>query len=158
MRIREAVIDDFDRIDALYEQVDKLHRDAHPEIYVNPVTPVRTVERISSIIQDDLIKLNVLELNGEVIGLARGEIMTSSDVALYKKRAWLLVGIIVVDDKYRGKGYGQNLLDSLYSWAKEKEIQEVELTVYSFNKEAIRFYETNGFSKISQKMKRNIIS
>ena len=29
--------------------------------------------------------------------------MTSADVALYKKRTWLLVGIIVVDDKYRGK-------------------------------------------------------
>lgn len=43
-------------------------------------------------------------------------------------------------------------MEKVKEWAKEKNINRIELTVYSFNTNTISFYEKKGFNEISKKM------
>ncbi len=55
-----------------------------------------------------------------------------------------------VDKAYRGKEKqtAQSLLDTLFSWCKQKDIHEVYLGTQSIFLAAHRFYEKNGFLEI----------
>ena len=91
-----------------------------------------------------------------IIGLAIAYIERAQEMALFMKREWLLISIIVVDKEHRKKGIGKNILEKLYKWGKTNGIDEVELTVFSFNEAAINFYEKNGFKDVKKKMYRKI--
>ena len=56
-----------------------------------------------------------------------------------------------VDQNYRGKSFGvaQQLLETLLNWSAEQHICEVYLGTTDRFKAAHRFYEKNGFIKIS---------
>jgi N-acetylglutamate synthase-like GNAT family acetyltransferase len=57
-----------------------------------------------------------------------------------------------VHQKYRGKefGVGQQLLDTLVGWSKQKNIHEIFLGTTEKFVRAQRFYEKNGFEKIEK--------
>jgi ribosomal protein S18 acetylase RimI-like enzyme len=52
---------------------------------------------------------------------------------------------LVVDNDYRGKGIGRQLLAQLIVLAKEQKCKRVELDTAFHRKEAHRFYEQQGF-------------
>lgn len=58
-----------------------------------------------------------------------------------------------VAQEYRGKnkGIAQQLLNTVFNWCREKNINEIFLGTVSVLKAAQRFYEKNGFEKITQK-------
>ena len=53
---------------------------------------------------------------------------------------------IGVHEKFRSKGVGQALLDSLLGELKNIEIERVSLQVFKDNQGALRFYERNNFT------------
>ena len=54
---------------------------------------------------------------------------------------------LYIDDMARGAGLGQNLLDETMKWMKEQGINRVKLHAYSWNDNAKRLYERNGFKE-----------
>lgn len=56
---------------------------------------------------------------------------------------------IATIEKYRKKGIGTKLLKTLLDKASELNVKDIFLEVRVSNKTAIRFYENNGFEKIS---------
>lgn len=155
--IREVESEDYSKLNRLYMQVDELHSIAHPNVFKGPISNVRTLEYIKKIIEDPNHMLFVATFNNEIIGLAKAEIETASDFPLFVPRRWMLIGTIIVDKEHRGMGVGKMLLSQLSNWAKSNQVYEVELTVYTFNEAARKFYEKNGFSVIKQKMFKEII-
>ena len=82
-----------------------------------------------------------MEIDGEVCGMANLYIQP------YKKFAHQCLFAIVVDEKYRGRGLGKELLESLMAMAKEKfHIEILHLEVYDGNP-AIHLYERLGFER-----------
>lgn len=69
-----------------------------------------------------------------------------------KKRKWVQLDNIAVKSEYQNKKVGNLLVEKVKEWAKEKNINRIELTVYSFNTNTISFYEKKGFNEISKKM------
>lgn len=156
MKIRNATKSDFQRISELYEQVDRLHREAHPDRFQRPAEIGRTEEYLSALVKNEKAFLLVAEENGNVIGFAEAYIMSSPDFPVIKKRSWLLIDGIGVDESCRGTGAGQRLLNELEERIKEIGIHEVELKVYEFNNQAINFYEKNGFKELSRTMTKKL--
>lgn len=156
MIIRYAKLNDYDQMSKIFKQVDELHSDFHPEIFNQLEFDARTIDYIDSIIKDSKSRLIVAEENGKIIGLAKSDIVSSPDVSLFVKRDYIDISTIVVDEQYRGRGVGQKLLDRIYEWAKEVNISEVELSVFSFNETAVKFYENNGFKEVRKKMSKKI--
>lgn len=50
---------------------------------------------------------------------------------------------------HRGGGLGARLVAQFSAWAKKKGADLAEVTAYSSNADAIRFYERNGFTSQS---------
>ena len=57
---------------------------------------------------------------------------------------------IAVDEKVRGRGYGRRLMSWVIEQARERNLRCIELDVTHINTSAIRFYQRNGFSIISE--------
>lgn len=55
------------------------------------------------------------------------------------------IGILAVDEKFRGKGVGLSLLQSLFSFLREKDIFEVEVSTQGKNIIAQNLYTKAGF-------------
>ncbi|MDU4938097.1 MAG: GNAT family N-acetyltransferase [Clostridium sp.] len=52
--------------------------------------------------------------------------------------------VLCVDEMYRKRGIGKKLCDEIIFRLREKGVVSLELMVWSFNKEAINFYESIG--------------
>lgn len=77
------------------------------------------------------------------------------DTNLYHgKHAW--VHDLVVDEPYRGQGYGSRLLRWVYDWADERECSCVELASGHWRDEAHAFYEDNEMEKYCYTFKKDL--
>lgn len=156
MIIRKATLKDFEQMTKLYHQIDVLHSDNYPRMFQQVTPPARSKKYINSIINDNTKLLIVAEDENKIIGLAKSDIETSPDVALFVPRSWVNISTIVVDEAHHRKGVGEILLKSIYDWTRENNITEIELTVFTFNEQARLFYEKHGFKEVRKKLAKII--
>jgi len=152
VKIREAIINDYKDLCELYVELDEHHRLNHPELFIKPDDSPRAEEYISEIIDDDNKILFIAELESKIIGFAECYILKSSSFPVIKKREWIQLDNIAVKRDYKNHKIGSLLLEKVIEWAKFKEINRIELKVYSFNKNAIEFYSKKGFKDLSKTM------
>jgi RimJ/RimL family protein N-acetyltransferase len=66
--------------------------------------------------------------------------------AVERENRQALLGIIIGNKAYWGRGYGTDAVRCMLRWAFEHlNLNRVYLTVYAYNKRAIRCYEKSGF-------------
>jgi len=152
MNIRKAHINDFTQINELFWQSDLYHFNYEPYIYEKTEEGYRSEEYIKSIIEDKKSLFIVLEIENKVIGFLLAYEEEKGHLPFHKKRRYLVLDNIVVDEKYQKNGYGQKLLDYLLEYSKENKYSDILLNVYCFNEKAIKLYEKYGFKKLTQDM------
>ena len=95
---------------------------------------------IEELIADPKCHCVVAELSDEVIGFgalvrynspSKGEVGRIEDV--------------IIDEKYRGMGYGKAILKELISIANEENISQIDMTSKRIRSEAHKLYESLGF-------------
>lgn len=84
-------------------------------------------------------------LTNNSINIGTGAIYNINDL---KKTAE--IGRFLIDQKYRGRGYGKILLRKIEDIAFKLEIKSLRLEVFSDNKTAINLYKESGFSTIKE--------
>lgn len=82
----------------------------------------------------------VIEDNNKVIGYASIELKNK-----ISKTIW--INEIMVDTNHQNKGRGTLLINEIYKFAKENDAKRIELNCWSFNKEALEFYNKLGFKE-----------
>jgi diamine N-acetyltransferase len=70
---------------------------------------------------------------------------------------FVLLENLAVSTKFRRAGVGRKLVDAAVLWTRARDIQELDLNVYEFNRIAIRFYEAIGFRAVSRRMRRTLV-
>ena len=68
------------------------------------------------------------------------------------ERKVLFIDAMAVDEKYRGRGIGHQLFDTVKTIAKEKQCDGIELQVNARNSQAKVMYESYGFTEKSINM------
>ena len=97
----------------------------------------------------------IVALSGdELVGSGYLKIEKSSDYHKNSKHGY--IGFIFVKPAFRGKRISTVVLESLKSWAKEKDLKELRLDVYSKNAGALKSYERFGLTKGLINMKIDI--
>lgn len=129
MLLRNALIDDFKEIHTLSSQ---LGYDYPSNLLKNKLKKILTYKDHKIIVVEDD--------NNKVVGYVHGQIYE----LLYFDRMINILGI-VVDKKYRGKGYGKRLMEKIEEWAKENKCNGIRLTSNANRKEAHLFYENMGY-------------
>lgn len=137
MNIRIATKQDIDQVFRLYLQGFKIHYEKGTEEFKN-----KNKERIKQDLIDMIDNPNeiifVIEDNSIIIGYALIKIEQR-----LSKIIW--IDEIVIDEEHRKKGNGRKLINKIYEFAKENDCKKVELNCWSFNEDAIKFYEKMGF-------------
>jgi len=152
IEIREAVMHDYEGLCEIYAELDEQHRLNHPELFIKPDDYGRTKEYISEIINDSNKAIFVADIDSKVAGFTECYIQKSSDFPVSKKREWIQIDGIAVREEYQNHHIGSLLLKKITEWARDKEVNRIELKVYTFNKNASEFYSGKGFKDLSKTM------
>jgi len=152
LNIRGANMEDFDKINKLFWQSDCFHYNNEPYIYEKTDDGCRTREYIESLINDENNFIIVLEKKKEVIGFLIAHKETKGHLPFHKKRKFIVLDNIVIDENYRNNGYGEQLLAYIMVIAKKGNYNDILLNVYKFNENAIKLYEKMGFTILTQDM------
>ena len=155
--VRPAAIEDYEELCEIYKELDELHRLKHPEIFVEPEGTARTKEYIEAVINEDNSVLFVAEEGSKVIGFAECYIVEAKDFPVVRKRVWLQLDNIAVRTGCQNQHIGTLLFNKVIEWGKLKEMNRIELRVYTFNTSAIEFYSKNGFKEIHKGMYLDLI-
>jgi dTDP-4-amino-4,6-dideoxy-D-galactose acyltransferase len=105
----------------------KLPRDAYEKLY-----SIWIENSVNRSIADEVL---VFMENGQIAGM----------VTLSKKGDWGDIGLIAVDETFRGKKIGHHLLNAAYKYFFDRGITELGVETQLNNLGACRFYEANEF-------------
>jgi ribosomal protein S18 acetylase RimI-like enzyme len=109
---------------------------------------------IPELIASDQIHFVVAVCQNKLV--ASGYLSLENSKHYHKNPTHGYIGFIYVKPEFRGKRISNFVLATLQSWAKEKNLNELRLDVYSNNPSAIKAYERFGFEKSLVNMRINI--
>lgn len=148
MKTRKAVKEDIKNglLDLFYEGYE-FHRKNREDKF-----KLRTKKECEKIVLDMLINeevIVVLEEN-KIIGYAAYKIKKNVD----KKSLW--IDEIIINENYRNKGYGKEIIKFLEEVANKNKCCLVELSCWCFNKNALEIYKYLGFKEQRIIFEKNI--
>jgi len=156
MIIREAVARDYENLDTLIDEVDRLHRDNLPQKFQESEGPVRDKNFILDLIADESVGLFVAEREAQLIGLVHIVIRDTPDIPILVPRRYAVIDNLVVKGGLRRSGIGRALMTKAHDWAITKGAKLVELNVYDFNEVALVFYDRLGYKTYSRQMSKSL--
>lgn len=142
--IRKAKLNDFQGVHKLIMQVHKLRVSKRNDIY-RDVDPMNFEEFKTELLNSNNIYL-IAELENKIVGICFSQMKEILNNKIMKNRKILHIEDICVDENYQKKGIGKKLYNQIVELAKEKNIDNIELMVWGFNENAIKFYENLGMS------------
>lgn len=94
----------------------------------------------------------VAELHGQVVGFAGACISH----AFEKNSTYLRLIALIVDEKFRGNGIGNALVEEVEKWAKAAGVSSVVITSGAAREKAHEFYKRAGYPITGVRMAKNI--
>lgn len=152
--IRNAKIDDFEQVHSLIMQVHSLHVKERNDIY-KEANPLTLEDYKAELLKDNNIYL-AAELENKVVGICFSNIREISNNRIMKDRRILHIEDICVDISKRRKGIGEKLYNAIIKKAKDNKVDSIELLVWGFNDDAIKFYEKLGMSIKNIRFEQNL--
>lgn len=154
--VREANFDDYEWIKNLVKQVHMIHVMNRPDVYVDVYDPF-TRSQFYEILNDDKSKVFVATINGNIVAYSIFEIMQTRNISILKQKRFIYIDDICVDSDYRKHGISRKLFNKIVDYAKINDINSIQLTVWEFNNDAIKFYEDLGMTTRNRKMEIEIL-
>jgi GNAT superfamily N-acetyltransferase len=115
------------------------------------VSPEEVRERLAVMQAEDRLVL-VAELEGEVIACLSTSVMR----VLHRPAPVGRISMMVVDEPFRGRGIGTELVRAAEQALKERGCYMVEVTSHVRRTEAHRFYERLGYARTSVRLAREL--
>ncbi len=142
--IREMNLNDYEDVKILVRQIHELHLSNRPDIYNDGESfPKEYFKKVLN----DANNLNYVYVeNKKIVGALNASLQHTNPLPIIKLRTFYFIENIVVDKNHRRKGIAKKLFHYLTLKAKENNIDSIELNVWSFNTEAIKFYESMGMN------------
>lgn len=146
VHIREASLDDYEALIALFDELDGMHRQARPDFFRAFDGPARTREQIEQWLIAPNSTVLVAQSGQAVVGLAVLLTRPASGFSGAVPRRVVEVDNLVVRADQRGRRIGHRLLDAARDWSRGRHATHLEVAVHAFNRDACRFYEKFGFA------------
>jgi ribosomal protein S18 acetylase RimI-like enzyme len=155
--IRAATEADFEQLCDLIAELDDLHRDAHPDLFVKPQGLPRQYADIARLIAgpDSTILVAADRESRCLYGFATLIIRCLPESPVRPARRLVEIDNFCVSRSARRRGIGRALVEHSDHWAARRGLSSVELAVWEFNTGAIGFYEAVGFSAFLRRMVRH---
>ena len=154
--IRQATADDFEALCELFEDVEALHREALPHVFRKPEGRGWIQEAVAAATAGDDAVIFIAESGGRVAGLVHAAIRCAPDVPIMVPRRYVMIHDVVVGKDFRRAGIGRALIERVHEWALARDVAEVELNVWEFNKPALALYKEMGYETVRRRMSKRL--
>ena len=152
--IRRAIEKDISKIIDLLEQVCLVHHRGRPDIF--NVGTKYSADELKIMIKDENRPILVLtDENDEVLGYCFCIYQQHVNNSILSDIKTLYIDDLCVDEALRGRHIGRELYDTALKLAKDSGCYNLTLNVWSCNKSALHFYESQGL--VPQKIGMEII-
>lgn len=149
--VRKAVLEDCRKILPLQEQIAKLHFSGRSDLFKNEVRTY-TQELFQKWLDSPTHILLIAEVDGEIAGYAISWVIQYRDHPTYRDFDSFYIDDVCVLDKFRRCGIGRAMMARCVEEARNRKCKNVDLNVWSFNKDAIAFYESCGLKERTKRM------
>jgi len=151
VRIRIANIGDIEEILVLEKQVYEIHSKARPD-------RINNFPLIYNYIEGLLHNNNIFlaEENGKIIGFCIINIREIKEHHYFHDLKIIEIDDICIDQKCRKRGIGKLFFEEAIRLAKEVNAKFIELMVWEFNQDAIKFYKKMGMKTKIRRMEYKI--
>ncbi len=139
--IREATLEDYDALCEVYAEIDNFHARLLPDYLLPAANPPCAQEYMAATLANEDAALYVAESEGKVVGLLQLDVEQSPDYPMLIPRRYVHVMELVVLPMARRSGVGRALMAAAERWTQSKGLDELELTVFSFNQGATSLYQ-----------------
>lgn len=152
MEIRTAEDKDIKEIMRLLVQVNDIHAEGRPDIFIKGLTKY-TEESLNNIINNPATPVfTAITEDGMLAGYCFCIAEDYSSYANLHPIKTLYIDDLCVDSTKRGNHIGQDIFEYVKNYAKEKGFYNVTLNVWSSNPDAKRFYEAMGMTEMKTVM------
>lgn len=152
-KIRKATIEDAAILSALNVDVQRIHADALPHIFKQPTSDDFAQDFMREQLADrEHNYFFIAEQNGEAVGYICARIIERPDNPFMFAWKRLLIDQISVKPAYQGRGTGNLLIQAVRNLAKDRGIGTIALECWEFNQAAQRFFHSQGFHTVNQRM------
>ena len=142
--IRRAIVTDIHDIDRLLYQVNQIHADGRPDLFVGGLKKY-TDEELAEIIPDDSRPVFVnTDPDGHVLGYAFCVLQDHRQDSFMAPILTLYIDDICVDASARGQHVGKALYEYVRDYAKSIGCNNITLNVWEGNEPALHFYRNMG--------------
>ncbi len=153
--IREAVVADYERVCALFAEVDALHAEHAPWMFRTPLSEPRSGEFFVAQLNNVDVTLLVADA-GELVGVATVVMRSAPEFGIFVPQRWGVLDNIAVARAWRRRGVGRALTHAGERWAEARDARFFEIVVYDFNADARAFYEALGYESTSTKLRKSL--
>ncbi|GAA0779028.1 GNAT family N-acetyltransferase [Clostridium subterminale] len=142
-QVREAIISDCIEINNLVKEVHSLHVKNRLDVYVDVDTPL-IKEHFYDLLSASDTKVFVVENlnNKELVAYSIVKIMAHRGIQILRPMTFAYIDDFCVKASKKKNGIGRLLFDYVASYAKSEGALSLQLIVWEFNKDAIKFYES----------------
>lgn len=140
INIRRTKTEDYENIENLIEQVQKLHSDLVPDVFID----------INPVLDKDFFEKHMLsgkdyiaEYDGKVVGYVSMSFLNKEYFCMRPINV-VRINTLIVDEKYRNKGIGTQLINFAKKLKNDRGFDKIKLTAWCANEDAISFYKHIG--------------
>lgn len=156
MPIRFAQEKDLKEIKNLLFQVNNVHADGRPDIFIKNATKYTDEEIIAQLHDPSKVIFAYTDDNGTLLGYAFCQINTHEGIANMHPIKTLYIDDLCVNNENRRQHIGQSLMKHIEKWAKENKFYNITLNVWECNPSAKAFYEKMGLSVLKTGLEKRL--
>ena len=157
IKVREAVADDYNEINNLVVEVHRLHVENRADVYVDVDIPLLR-EYFDELLSTADTKLFVVEdtCNKDLVAYSILKIMAPRSIQILVPSRFVYIDDFCVKSNHRKNGIGRFLFQHIVDYSKTEGISSLQLVVWEFNEDAIKFYEALGMSTRNRRLELNL--
>lgn len=154
--IRDAIIEDCERIRYLQEEIAELHHIGRPDLF-KPEARYFTEDVFEERLNSPSNIIYIAETDaGEVVGYVFAWLISYRNHPTYHDFDNFYIDDICVSKKHQRCGIGKMLFERCRQDATERGCKLIDLGVYAFNSNAIEFYKSCGMRERIIRMEYNL--
>ena len=142
--VRQALVKDIPGIIYLVHQVNDVHADGRPDLFLHGHTKYDEASLRKMIINKTSPIFVGIDSEGQLAGYCFCIFENHSDSNNMAPIKTLYIDDLCVDQAYRGKHVGSTIFNFVKNYAKDCGFYNITLNVWSCNPGAVKFYESLG--------------
>ncbi|MEW5721209.1 MAG: GNAT family N-acetyltransferase, partial [Chloroflexota bacterium] len=151
-QIRRAQQSDLDQLVTLWHELADLHADLLPEFALAPAQEQSVRAHLTELLRDNNERIFVAEENGALIGYINGAVRENPPVFVERHVGYIADAI--VSARSRRRGVGEQLVETMNAWFRERGIRIVHLSAATGNPIAQAFWRKMGYAEYMTRMRK----